>query len=100
MKVERKFDQRKENDCWLEKRNWHIQVLKGESESMKQIVGVNENYKIRGQLLTPKNKMKVWSREANFDDKKKFTCYVLDEFEFLQRSARHHAQKERRIRKV
>ena len=67
---------------------------------MKQIVGVNENYKIRGQLLTPKNKMKVWSREANFDDKKKFTCYVLDEFEFLQRSARHHAQKERRIRKV
>ena len=43
MKVERKFDQRKENDCWLEKRNWHIQVLKGESESMKQIVGVKEN---------------------------------------------------------
>ena len=51
MKAERKFDQRKGNDCWLEKRNWHIQVLKEESESMKQIVGFK---KMGGQLLTQK----------------------------------------------
>ena len=44
VKVERKFDQRKENDCWLEKKKlaYSSLKLKGESECMKQIVGVKE----------------------------------------------------------
>ena len=51
MKEERQFDRRQGNDCWLEKRNWPIEVLMGESESMKQIVGFK---KMGGQLLTQK----------------------------------------------
>ena len=66
---------------------------------MKQIVGVKKTKKMEDNCGLKKRKVKVGCRAAIFF-KNIFLCYVLDEFEYLQRSSQRQAQKERRIIEV